>query len=170
MRVIFYLLSIVVANIVTARFAPLELWMFIIPWGSWLIGATFILRDLVQTRYGRKKTYLIIFGALALSAVSSFVLGDTLLIVIASALSFLVAETTDTEIFTRLKTTFAKRVLFSGLVGGLLDSAIFVVVGLSPLGAGFIPWVAVPYAILGQVLIKTAMQFVGVTVIKAIKN
>lgn len=91
----------------------------------------------------------------------SFSLGDTLVIVAASALSFLVAETTDTEIYTRLKLPMAWRVFYSGIVGGLLDSVIFVVVGLSPMGAGFIPWVAVPAAIVGQVIVKIVMQMIG---------
>ena len=92
LRVIFYLLSIVTANVVTARFMPLELGIFLIPMGSFFIGTTFIFRDLVQNKFGRKKTYAFIFLALVLSAVLSYLLGDTLIIVAASALSFLVAE------------------------------------------------------------------------------
>ncbi|RKJ48998.1 VUT family protein, partial [Butyricicoccus sp. 1XD8-22] len=90
MRIVFYLLSIVIANVVTARFAPLELGVFIIPMGTLFVGATFIFRDLVQNKYGRAKTYLFIFIALFLSAGVSFSLGDTLMIVAASALSFLI--------------------------------------------------------------------------------
>lgn len=161
MRILFYLLSIVTANVVTARFAPLELGMFLIPMGSFLIGTTFIFRDLVQNKYGRKKTYVFIVLALILSAVVSSALGDTLMIVGASALSFLVSETADTEIYTRLKLPMAWRVFYSGIIGGIFDSAIFVVVGLSPLGAGFIPWAAVPAAIVGQVIVKIIMQMLG---------
>ena len=164
-RILFYLVSIVTANVVTARFAPLELGMFIIPMGSFFIGATFIFRDLVQNKYGRKKTYGFIFLALVLSAAVSYSLGDTLIIVAASALSFLVAETADTEIYTRLKLPMAWRVFYSGIVGGLLDSAVFVVIGLSPIGAGFVPWEAVPAAILGQVIVKTVMQMIGATIL-----
>lgn len=165
MRIFFYLSVIVLANIVTAKFAPLEWGLFIIPWGSFLIGATFILRDIVQNKYGKKKTYMFIALALALSAVSSYLLGDTLWIVFASAVSFAISETTDTEIYSRMKSSFPVRVLFSGVVGGMLDSAIFVIVGLSPLGAGFVPWEFVWMAILGQVIIKTIMQFLGVMVL-----
>ena len=164
-RIIFYLLSIVTANVLTARFAPLEFGMFLVPMGSFFIGATFIFRDLVQNKFGRKKTYGFILLALSLSAAVSFALGDTLLIVAASALSFLVAETTDTEIYTRLNLPMAWRVFYSGIVGGFLDSVIFVVVGLSPLGAGFIPWEAVPAAILGQVIVKTVMQMIGALIL-----
>lgn len=165
MRVIFYLLSIVTANVVTARFTPLEFGIFIVPMGSLFIGATFIFRDLVQNKYGRAKTYVFIFTALLLSAVVSYLLGDTLMIVAASALSFLISETADTEIYTRLKLPMAWRVFYSGIVGGLFDSVVFVIVGLSPIGAGFVPWAAVPAAILGQVIVKTIIQMIGAIIL-----
>jgi len=161
MRILFYLLSIVTANVVTARYAPLEFAMFIVPMGTLFVGATFIFRDLVQNKYGRAKTYGFIAMALLLSGVVSFSLGDTLMIVAASALSFAISETADTEIYTRLKLPMAWRVFYSGIVGGLFDSVVFVIVGLSPLGAGFLPWEAVPAAIIGQVLVKTMIQMLG---------
>lgn len=98
----------------------------------------------------------------------SFLLGDTLLIVVASALSFIVAETADTEIYTRLKLPMAWRVFYSGIVGGFLDSAIFVVIGLSPLGANILPWEAVPAAILGQIIVKTIIQMVGAIILNKV--
>ncbi len=168
LRVFLYLISIVSANVITAAIMPLEIGIFIIPMGTFLIGATFIFRDLVQNKYGRKKTYLFILTALILSgAVSSF-LGDTLMIVAASALSFIISETADTEIYTRLKLPIAWRVFYSGIVGGLLDSVVFVIVGLSPIGAGFIPWEAVPAAILGQVIAKTVIQLIGALVLNQV--
>ncbi|MFC4023366.1 VUT family protein [Oceanobacillus longus] len=170
MRIFFYLIVIIIANIVTAKFAPLELGVFIIPWGSFLIGLTFILRDMVQNKYGKKKTYLLIGMALLLSAISSYLLGDTLWIVFASAISFLVSETVDTEIYSRIKKPMHIRVLYSGTVGGVLDSTIFVIIGLSPLGAGFVPWEAVWMAILGQIFIKVTMQFAGVLVLQNSKT
>ena len=98
----------------------------------------------------------------------SFILGDTLLIVVASALSFVVAETADTEIYTRLKLPMAWRVLYSGIVGGFLDSAIFVVIGLSPLGANILPWEAVPAAIFGQIIVKTIIQMFGALILSQV--
>jgi queuosine precursor transporter len=170
MRIFLYLLSIVTANVITAAFAPLTLGMFIVPMGTLLIGATFIFRDLVQNKYGRGKTYMFIALALILSAIVSFILGDTLQIVFASALSFAVAETTDTEIYTRLKLPMSWRVFYSGLVGGLLDSVIFVIIGLSPIGANFLPWEAVPAAILGQVIVKTIIQGIGAMLLNPVNN
>ncbi|KON70519.1 VUT family protein [Peribacillus sp. TH16] len=161
LRIILYLVSIVTANVVTAAFAPLQLGVFIIPMGTLLIGGTFIFRDLVQNKFGRVKTYVCIVTALILSACVSFLLGDTLLIVFASALSFVVAETADTEIYTRLKLPMSWRVFYSGIVGGFFDSVIFVVIGLSPLGANVLPWEAVPAAIFGQIIVKTVIQSIG---------
>ncbi|MEH7224118.1 VUT family protein [Bacillus sp. JJ1566] len=169
MRILFYLLSIVTANVVTAAFAPLVFGIFIIPMGTLLVGATFILRDLVQNKYGRAKTYLFIFIALILSALVSFMLGDTLLIVVASAISFVVSESADTEIYSRLKLPLAWRVFYSGIVGGFLDSVIFVIVGLSPLGANILPWEAVPAAILGQIIVKTIIQMIGALILNKVR-
>jgi queuosine precursor transporter len=169
-RILLYLVSIVTANVVTAAFAPLTMGMFIVPMGTFLIGATFIFRDLVQNKYGRKKTYMFIGLALLVSAVVSSILGDTLNIVFASAVSFAIAETTDTEIYSRLKLPMSLRVLYSGIVGGILDSAIFVVLGLSPLGANFLPWEAVPAAILGQVIVKTIIQGIAALIIHQTNN
>ncbi|MEK3952137.1 hypothetical protein SAMN05421670_1807 [Psychrobacillus psychrotolerans] len=168
MRILFYLVSIVIANVVTAAFAPLQFGMFIVPMGTLFVGATFIFRDLVQNKYGRAKTYLFIFIALALSALVSFMLGDTLLIVFASAISFVVAETADTEIYTRLKLPMAWRVFYSGIVGGFLDSVIFVIIGLSPLGANILPWEAVPAAIVGQIIVKTVIQTIGALILSRV--
>lgn len=167
-RVIFYLICIVTANVVTASLAPFHFGMFIVPMGTFFIGATFILRDLVQNKYGRKKTYGLIALALLLSAIVSASLGDTLLIVAASALSFLLSETADTEIYSRLKLPMAWRVFYSGIVGGILDSAVFVIIGLSPLGANILPWEAVPAAIVGQIIVKTLLQLVGALILSQI--
>jgi queuosine precursor transporter len=169
-RIAFYLLSIITANVVTAAFAPLHFGSFIVPMGTLFIGATFILRDLVQNSYGRKKTYFLIGTSLIISALVSFLLGDTMLIVLASAVSFAIAETTDTEIYTRLKLPMGWRVFYSGLVGGFLDSIVFVIIGLSPLGANFLPWEAVPVAITGQVIVKTLIQAIAAMIISQINN
>nr|WP_246042364.1 VUT family protein [Cohnella pontilimi] len=161
-----YLLAIALANVITASNDPILWGKLIIPAGSFLIGATFILRDLVQNALGRKNTYLAIGGAMVLSAVTSYALGDTLWIVVASAATFLCSETADTEIYTRLKLPMSLRVMYSGVVGGVLDSVIFVIVGLSPLGAGILPWSLVGYAIAGQIIVKLVLQFAGALIVQ----
>lgn len=159
-RISIYLLSIILANVITARFAPLELGPLIIPYGTLFIGLTLVMRDMVQNRFGRQQTYILIGVALLLSALTSHLLGDPLWIVFASTISFIVSETADTEIYTRFKLPFVKRVLFSGVVAGFLDSSLFVIIGIGPLGLNFVPWELVPYAILGQWIAKVLMQLI----------
>jgi uncharacterized PurR-regulated membrane protein YhhQ (DUF165 family) len=165
--ILLYLLAITGANVVTASFAPLSFGMFLVPAGSFLIGATFICRDFVQQAVGRRNTYLLILTAMLLSAITSYLLGDTLWIVFASTITFLFSETTDTEIYTRLKLSLSWRVLYSGIAGGILDSIIFVIIGLSPIGAGFLTWEQVVYAIMGQMIVKVIMQVIGAIIISS---
>lgn len=164
--ILIYLLSIVSANVVTAAFMPLDFGPFIVPMGTFIIGATFILRDLVQNTIGRLNTYKTIGIALIISAGTSYVLGDTLWIVFASGLTFLLSETTDTEIYSRLKLPMSLKVFYSGLVGGALDSVVFVIIGLSPIGANYLPWDAVIFAILGQIIVKSSFQLIGAVIVK----
>jgi len=159
-RILIYLLSIVLANVITAKFAPLDLGLFIIPYGTLFIGLTLVMRDMVQNKYGRMKTYMWIVAALVLSAITSHLLGDALWVVFASTLSFIISETADTEIYTRFKLPFVKRVMYSGVVAGFLDSSVFVIVGIGPLGLGYVSWALVPYAILGQWVAKALMQLI----------
>lgn len=159
-RIAIYLLSIILANVITARFAPFEIGPLIIPYGTLFIGLTLVMRDMVQNRFGRGRTYILIGFALILSALSSYLLGDALWVVFASTLSFIISETADTEIYTRFKLPFVRRVFYSGVVAGFLDSAVFVIVGIGPLGLKFVPWALVPYAILGQWVAKVFMQLI----------
>jgi uncharacterized PurR-regulated membrane protein YhhQ (DUF165 family) len=170
LSIILYIVAIVMANILTATLTPSTIGPFIITAGTWFVGATFFLRDMAQERYGRSTMYKVIGAALILSGVFSIMNGDILAITFASALAFGVSESTDTEIYTRLKLPIEYRVLWSGVAGGFLDSAVFVVVGLSPLTIGIIPWGAVPVAIMGQVIVKTIMQIAGMGAVKLTIN
>lgn len=158
-----YLLLIAVSNLLTAKFSPMVLagGLLIVPVGSLFAGAVFILRDIVQLRHGKRKTYTTILLAASISAVLSVALGDTAHVAVASVVAFFVSEAADTEIFSRLRRSLAARILLSGIVGGCLDSAVFVILGLSPLGANMLPWAAVPFAVFGQVLTKTGVQLVA---------
>lgn len=158
-----YLLLIAASNLLTAKFSPLILagGLLIVPVGSLFAGAVFILRDIVQLRHGKRKTYTTILLAALISAALSVALGDTAHVAAASVAAFFVSEAADTEIFSRLRRSLAARILLSGIVGGCLDSAVFVILGLSPLGANMLPWAAVPFAVLGQVLAKTGVQLVA---------
>jgi uncharacterized PurR-regulated membrane protein YhhQ (DUF165 family) len=155
-----YVLVIVVANVVTAMFQPLTVAGIIIPCGSFLVGVTFFLRDFIQLRVGKRKVYKLIVLSAVISGFISLVLGDALNVAIASVISFFGSEALDTEVFTRLRVSVKKRIVVSGLVGGVLDSTIFIVLALSPIGSSVLPWESVPYAILGQTIVKCCMQLV----------
>lgn len=159
-------MSIVAANVLTAKFSPFVLFdgRIIIPVGSVLIGATFLLRDVVQIRHGKREAYTMIFVALVLSAVISAMMGDTASVAIASALSFLLSESIDTEIFSRMRRSVRLRMLASGVIGGGVDSAVFVTIGLGPIGTGALTWEQVPFAIIGQAAIKAVVQVAAIGV------
>jgi queuosine precursor transporter len=167
---ILYLVSIILANVITAKFQPLVWGHLLIPYGSFLIGCTFIFRDFTQNQIGRLNTYKVIGVALVLSGITSLLLGDGIYIAIASSIAFLVSETVDTEIYSRVKARMEYRVLLSGVVAGALDSLIFVIVGLSPLGLGVLTWNQVVFAVIGQFIIKMIMQVLAMIVIQSVKK
>ncbi len=168
MRIMGYIAAVAVANVLTANYAPLMFnWLgqtWVVTWGTFLIGATFFLRDLVQLRYGRRVAYLALAAALAVNVVLSIVYNDLLWVTVGSAAAFAVSETLDTEVFTRLHASVRKRVLVSGVIGGTIDSAVFAVVGLSPLTTGIVPWSYLWTTIVAQVFVKCAMQVVAAAV------
>lgn len=155
MKIILYISAIIAANLITAAVAPAHIAGLIVPAGSWLIGLTFILRDWVQHEHGRKVTYLVIGTALFLSGICSILLNDGLQIVLASAAAFLISETTDTEVYTRLNVPVHLRVFWSGVAGGILDSVVFVLISGFP-----------PQAIIGQAVVKVILQAIGAAVLK----
>jgi uncharacterized PurR-regulated membrane protein YhhQ (DUF165 family) len=156
-----YIGTIVAANIITAGTAPLTLGPFIVPWGTFLIGGTLVLRDAVQLRFGRRASYIGIALALVASAAASRGLGDPLAITGASAAAFAFSESAETEIFSRFRALLAARILWSGTASSLIDSILFILLGLSPLTTGIVPWPFIPLAILGQYIVKTAMVALG---------
>lgn len=164
-----YIATIVLANIITAGTVPLGVGPFLVPWGTFLIGGTLVLRDIVQLRYGRRASYGAIALALVASAASSAGLSEPLAITAGSAVAFAFSETAETEIFSRFRSVLAARVLWSGTVSSAIDSVLFIVVALSPLTTGIVPWAALPLAIAGQYLVKTLMVSVGAAASLAIR-
>lgn len=155
------------ANIATANMTPIFTTFLgepvVITAGTFFIGATFFLRDAVQVTAGIRRVYAAITLALMLNVALSLHYGDLLAITLGSAAALLVSETADTVIFTRYHHSLGKRILVSGLVSVPLDSIVFVLVGLSPLTTGIVPWAAVIPTILLQSLLKISMQVIAAT-------
>jgi uncharacterized PurR-regulated membrane protein YhhQ (DUF165 family) len=91
------------------------------PSGVLLIGVALVLRDAVHEYFGSK----IVLGAILVgAALSAFVAPAPL--VIASGVAFLLSELADMAVYTPLrKKRLAMAVLASGVVGAVVDSAVF---------------------------------------------
>lgn len=160
-----YLAAIVAANVLTATLAPLQFdWLdqhWAITWGTFFVAVTFFLRDAVQLEQGRRFAYGCIAVALLSTVILSRAYADLLWITAASAVAFAISETLDTEVFTRLRGSIAKRVAVSGVLGGTLDSLVFAVIGLSPLTTGIVPWPVLWTTVVAQVVIKSAVNLLA---------
>jgi len=164
MTILFYLAALAAANFATANWTPIFTDFMgqtvAITYGAFFIGALFFLRDAVQVRHGVKAAYYAIGAALAINVAMSFFYGDLAWITAASAAALLVSEVADTVAFTRFRGALGPRILFSGLISTPLDSTVFVILGLSPLTTGIVPWAAVVPTIVLQTAIKLTMQAV----------
>jgi queuosine precursor transporter len=162
--ILLYLLVLAGANVATAELTPIFTTFMgqtvAITAGTFFIGALFFLRDLVQRKHGVKTAYVVIGVALLLNLALSFYYDDLFWITVASAAALTISEVADTLVYSRFDGDLGPRVLASGAVSTPLDSIVFVVIGLSPLTTGIIPWEAVLATIVLQWLIKFGMQVV----------
>lgn len=91
------------------------------PSGVLLIGAALVLRDFVQRKLGPWWT----LGAIVVGAALSAVVAPPALVV-ASGAAFLLSELADAAVYTPLRERrLALAVLASGVVGAVVDSAVF---------------------------------------------
>jgi uncharacterized PurR-regulated membrane protein YhhQ (DUF165 family) len=92
------------------------------PSGVLWVGAALFLRDLVQDALGRRAT---VVGILLGAALSTFAAGPAL--AVASGAAFLLSELADFLVYTPLRERgrHVLAVLSSGVVGSLVDSAVF---------------------------------------------
>jgi len=91
------------------------------PSGVIVIGVALVLRDLVQREFGIGLT----IGAIVCGAAISAAIAPPSL-VIASGTAFLLSELADMAVYTPLRERrLALAVLFSGAVGAVIDSAVF---------------------------------------------
>lgn len=139
-----FLGCILAANYATSEFgmAPVAFGLTATA-GTYLAGATFVLRDSVQDTYGKRWAVALI----ALGAVLSFLVADPF-IALASGVAFLVAELSDLAVYTPLrKRGYIRAAVASNIVGSFLDTVLFLWI------AGFPVWVAVPGQMVGKLVI-----------------
>lgn len=150
MSALFYLGSIVLANLLVHWFGLVTVLGLTFPAGALAIGLTFSARDFVQERYGK-------FGCWSWMLLAALItLAFNRQLALASISAFLVAEFCDWAIYTGTPGRLEKRLLLSNLVSVPLDSIVFVLLAFGPI------WPA----IWGQTVIKILSSMLVLPLIK----
>lgn len=125
------------------------------PSGVLMIGAALVLRDIVHERLGASWA----LAAIALGGILSWWLAPPAL-VIASVLAFSLSELADFAVYTPLrKRQLGLAVLASGVIGSVIDSAVFLLLAFGSLA--FIE---------GQIVGKLWMSLAAFVVLVALRN
>ena len=151
MSAVFYLGSILIANVLVHTFGIVTVFGLTFPAGAAVVGLTFSARDFVQERYGKYGCWVWMLVASLLTFAFNRQLA------LASVCAFFVAEFSDWIIYTKSRGSFEKRLLASNLVSVPLDSVVFVLLAFGPV------WPA----IWGQTLVK---MISSVLVLPLLKN
>lgn len=150
MSVVFYLGSIILANILVHTLGIVTVLGLTFPAGAIAIGLTFSARDFVQERYGK-------VGCWTWMLVASLItFAFNLQLAFASVCAFFIAEFSDWLIYTRTNGGLEKRLVLSNLISTPLDSVVFVMLAFGPL------WPA----IIGQTIIKMLSSLLVLPLIK----
>lgn len=128
------------------------------PSGVLVIGAALVLRDALQQLTGVQGALV----AIALGAILSFFVAPPAL-VIASVLAFTLSELADLGVYTPLrKKNLGLAVLLSGIVGALIDSAVFLYIAFGSLDFVLGQWVGKMWASLfGFIVIIAWRKYVA---------
>jgi uncharacterized PurR-regulated membrane protein YhhQ (DUF165 family) len=138
MSAVFYLSSIILANILVHTLGIVTVFGLTFPAGAVAIGLTFSTRDLVQERYGKYGCWAWMLVAVLITFAFNRQLA------IASVCAFVVAEFSDWAIYTYSRGNIEKRLILSNLVSTPIDSLVFVLMAFGPV------WPA----IWGQTIVK----------------
>lgn len=144
-EILFYLGSILLANLLVHQFGIVTVLGITFPAGAVAIGLTFSARDFVQQRWGKWGCW----GWMLVASGITFLFNQRL--AIASVTAFFIAETLDWLIFTLCPGSLQKRIVLSNLIGCPLDSLVFVCLAFG--------WVWP--AIWGQTVVKMASSMIA---------
>lgn len=153
---ILYFLVGILATLVTVWFKPLDLGIIAIPPSSWVMGFSFLLITLIAEKYGNKVASKMIWILLAITSIICFILGYSQMLVLASGVAFVLGQ-----FATKLLYKITRHPLLSSMTGSFVDAIIWILLGLSPIGIGSVPWSMFVYAVLGQILVQFIMQFLA---------
>lgn len=151
-----YFLVGILATLVTVWFKPLDLGIIAIPPSSWVIGFSFLLITLIAEKYGNQVASKMIWILLALTSIICFILGYSQMLVLASGVAFVAGQFATKSLY-----NFTKHSLISSMIGSMIDAIIWILLGLSPIGIGSVPWDMFIFAVAGQVIIQFIMQWLA---------
>lgn len=142
------LVSVLAANYVTSRYGMVPVGFGLMATaGTYLIGLTFILRDLLHDAAGRNATLAVI----AAGAVLSFLVADPF-IALASAAAFALSEVADLAVYSPLRSRgYLRAAVASNVVGSVVDTVAFLAI------AGFPIWAALPGQLVGKLMVTAAV-------------
>lgn len=146
-----FLACILAANYVTTRFGMVPVGFGLAATaGTYFVGVTFILRDVLQDAAGKAWT----LGAIAAGAGLSFLISDPF-IALASAVAFGLSELADLAVYTPLRRRgYIRAAVTSNIVGSVIDTVAFLTL------AGFPVLLALPGQMAGKLLVTAAVMFV----------
>lgn len=153
---ILYFTAGILATLVTVWFKPLDLGIIAIPPSSWVMGFTFLLISLITEKYGTKVASKMIWILLALTSIICFWLGYSQMLVIASGVAFVTGQ-----FATKFLYSLTDNSLTSSMTGSMIDAIIWILLGLSPIGIGSVPWSMFIFAVVGQVVVQFIMQWLA---------
>jgi uncharacterized PurR-regulated membrane protein YhhQ (DUF165 family) len=136
MIAILYILFILLADILAARWIVPLFFGLAVPAGVFAIAPIFSLRDGIHERWGRRGAYILIATASIISWGLAVLTGSTILarVTLASVLSFVVNESLDTEIYQSLRShSKLLAILGSNTISSLVDSVLFIWIAFGPL-------------------------------------
>ena len=151
-----FLGCILAANYVTTEFGMVPVGFGLTATaGTYLAGATFVLRDSLQDAYGKRWAIALI----ALGAALSFAVAAPF-IALASGVAFLVAELADLAVYTPLRRRgYIRAAVASNVVGSLLDTVLFLWIAGFPIAGAW----------QGQVTAKVTVTLVVVLAVAAVR-
>lgn len=147
-----FLALILLANYVTTKYGLVPVGFGLMATaGTYLVGLSFILRDLIQDTLGKA----VVLGLIASGAGLSFFVSDPT-IALASAVAFGLSEVADLLVYTPLrkqKGGYIRAAVASNTVGAMVDTFVFLTLA-APFLRTVIPGFTVSDAALGQVVGK----------------
>lgn len=127
---------------------PLNDWL---TWGGLSYPVAFLVTDVLNRRFGPRPRRVVWFGFAAALVVSVWVASPR--IALASGLAYICAQLVDIQVFDRLRDQrWWRAPLVSGVLGAILDTAVFFSVAFAASGAPWVTWM------MGDLAIKLAVN------------